>query len=312
MLTFVLEVEQRLCQEVDVEISYRTVSDLREWGYSQKLFRPLHEADFKRLVESVQQHGVRVPVAVRADNLILCGHYRVKAAVQAGLDAVPCVEVALPSETEYRLYAIDDNLQRRHMLAAERAAVFVERKKLLEDLRRRGESRDSGRVRDLAAKGLGVSGRQVAKYEKIAARLPADVVEMVDSGALGIEAAAGIADHCDGPVAAKVARRVVADKLTAPEAKTLAAAYATDRSSIDMARKPAESLQLGPLMTGLAQILEVSMVDPARLVGACSRADLNTLHDLVANAEAYLRKLRREVMRGLAVRSAGGDIDRVS
>jgi ParB-like chromosome segregation protein Spo0J len=287
-----------------MEIRYYPIASLKEWGYAQKLFGSLQDKDFARLVDSVRQRGILTPVAVRPDRTILCGHHRVQAAREAGLSEVPCVEVTLSSEIEYQLYAIDDNLERRHMSGAQRGLVFLERKKLLEDLRSRGQAPEDGRIRDLAAEGLGVSGRQAVKYEKIASRLPQDVVEMVDRGVLGVESASVIATHCNGDSAATVARKVVAGGLSRREAAALAKAYARDQFSVDPALDPGERLRLGVLMSGLAQIIEASATEPARLVGSCAPAELASLGDLAARAEAYLRSLRKEVTRELTIRSA--------
>ena len=43
------------------------------------------------VANSIRQFGFKVPLVIDADNVIVCGHTRYKAAQQLGLDRVPCI-----------------------------------------------------------------------------------------------------------------------------------------------------------------------------------------------------------------------------
>lgn len=286
-----------------MQVVMKPVSSLRPWDYCTSLFRDLPDREFQELVKSVAEHGVLVPVAVRPDGLILCGHQRVRAATAAGLSEVPCVEVVLPGDDHYRLYAIDDNIHRRHMSPVERARIFVERKGIMARLREAGEE-VHGRVRDAAAAPIGITGRQAAKYEAIYS-LPDDVKEMVESGKIGIEAAAALARVRDPEVVRDVARRAASGQLTTREVKKIAKEssgggfHGVPRDD----EVPAEArARIGALLGGLGQLVELTEIPPKQIVAACMAVELSRLADLSAAVEGWLRSLRREIGRELALR----------
>lgn len=299
-----------------MQVVMKPVSSLKPWSYCSSLFRDMPQREFEELVASVAEHGVLVPVAIRPDGVILCGHQRVKAAAQAGLPEVPCVEVVLPSEDHYRLYAIDDNLQRRHMSPVERARVFVERKQVVARLQEAGLG-TTGRIRDVAASPLGISGRQASKYEAIT-RLPKEVQQMVDSGEIGVEVAAAIAKVPDPEAAVKIAREAARRNLGHKDVSELVRASLTeseapapDRSrekqAVAGARSSAaqsaeERLRIGGVFAGLGQLVELAEISPDRLVSACTREELMRLADLASEAERWLRALRRALAREMALR----------
>ena len=43
------------------------------------------------VAKSIREFGFKVPVVVDTDNVIVCGHTRVKAARELGMETVPCI-----------------------------------------------------------------------------------------------------------------------------------------------------------------------------------------------------------------------------
>src|SRR4051794_18286952 len=59
---------------------------------NEQVYRPVDPADpdAKALATSIREHGVKEPLVVTLDDVILSGHRRYAAAVLAGLETVPC------------------------------------------------------------------------------------------------------------------------------------------------------------------------------------------------------------------------------
>jgi len=78
---------------------------------TRRLHDPIQEAALR---ESVREHGVLEPLVVRAHPKeagsfeIVCGHMRRKAALEAGLDMIPCMVVAISDEAAFELAMVEN------------------------------------------------------------------------------------------------------------------------------------------------------------------------------------------------------------
>lgn len=43
------------------------------------------------VAESIREFGFKVPIVIDGNNMIVCGHTRVKAAQKLGMETVPCI-----------------------------------------------------------------------------------------------------------------------------------------------------------------------------------------------------------------------------
>jgi len=66
------------------------------------------DKQIRLLEESIKRFGWTNPVILSADNVILAGHARVKAAIEQGMDTVPCIRTKL-SGKEADAYLLADN-----------------------------------------------------------------------------------------------------------------------------------------------------------------------------------------------------------
>lgn len=81
------------------------VDDLREYEYN-----PRNNANaVDAVAESIKQFGFKVPVVIDADNVIVAGHTRVKAAKLLGMDAVPCVIADDLTEEQIKAFRLVEN-----------------------------------------------------------------------------------------------------------------------------------------------------------------------------------------------------------
>jgi ParB family chromosome partitioning protein len=89
----------------------------------------LDNDEMNSLIESVQEHGVMLPLIVRplegtADQYeIISGHRRFRAAQKAGLSEVPAF-IRPVSRDEAAIMLVDSNLHREHILPSEKAFAY--------------------------------------------------------------------------------------------------------------------------------------------------------------------------------------------
>ena len=50
-----------------------------------------NDAAVPYVVNSIREFGFKVPIIIDRNNVIVCGHTRLKAAQQLGIDTVPCI-----------------------------------------------------------------------------------------------------------------------------------------------------------------------------------------------------------------------------
>ena len=61
------------------------------------------------VAKSIREFGFKVPVVVDTDNVIVCGHMRVKAARELGMETVPCIIADDLTPEQIRAFRLADN-----------------------------------------------------------------------------------------------------------------------------------------------------------------------------------------------------------
>ena len=90
--------------------------------------RSFSEENLQELAHSIQSHGILQPLTVRRIETgweLIAGERRLRAAVLAGLDFVPCIESGVDSD-ESALLALVENLQRQDLHYFEEAAAIAD------------------------------------------------------------------------------------------------------------------------------------------------------------------------------------------
>jgi len=142
----------------------------------------------RELIESVREHGVLVPLEVRPHGThgyeIISGHRRQFAAIQAGLQTVPCIISPVDDDTAI-LRMVDSNLYRPDILPSEKAFAY----KMRLDAMRRQAGRPSGenvsqvgtqkRSDQQLAEQVGESRNQIQRYIRLTF-LSTELLELVD------------------------------------------------------------------------------------------------------------------------------------
>lgn len=87
-----------------MEIVYKRVDELIEYEGNARR----NDAGVAKVADSIQEFGFLNPITIDANNIIISGHTRLKAAKKLGMEEVPCVVQNL-SEEDAKLARIVDN-----------------------------------------------------------------------------------------------------------------------------------------------------------------------------------------------------------
>lgn len=87
-----------------MEITYKRVDELVEYEGNARR----NDAGVAKVADSIREFGFLQPITIDTNNVIISGHTRLKAAIQLGMEEVPCVVQDL-SEEDAKLARIVDN-----------------------------------------------------------------------------------------------------------------------------------------------------------------------------------------------------------
>lgn len=108
-----------------------------------QLMPPLSPDEYNALHESIRLHGIKTPVLVDEDGVMIDGHHRQKIAQELGIDCPEQVEHGLTDE-EKRTLALTLNLDRRHLNREQKRALIAESVKADPKLSNREHARRTG------------------------------------------------------------------------------------------------------------------------------------------------------------------------
>lgn len=69
----------------------------------------LNDEAVDAVAASIREFGFKVPIVVDKNNVIVCGHTRMKAAVLLGLDTVPAIRADDLTDEQIKAYRLADN-----------------------------------------------------------------------------------------------------------------------------------------------------------------------------------------------------------
>ena len=68
-----------------------------------------NDAAVKYVMESIKQFGFKVPIVIDSNNIIICGHTRLKAAKKLKMEEVPCVVADDLTDEQIKAFRLADN-----------------------------------------------------------------------------------------------------------------------------------------------------------------------------------------------------------
>ena len=155
-------------------------------------FRIEDNEEMEKMIESIRQIGVKLPVLVRPKKdgtyEMVSGHRRNFAAKKVGLNEIPAIIREMTDE-EAIVIMVDSNIQREKILISEKAFAY---KMKYEAIKRKAGRRKCGQVDhnlgkksiELIGEECGDSPKQVQRYIKITELIP-EMLEKVDDGSMG-------------------------------------------------------------------------------------------------------------------------------
>jgi ParB-like chromosome segregation protein Spo0J len=160
--------------ESDRQRSTRDLDGLAAHRLQSALFRPLSDQEHARLVEDIRTHGVLQPIEITADDTIIDGHERVRAARALGLTEITVrVRDDLIEQTAIDRRHAEANLNRRQLDPLDRARLAVHLFQL-ETGRKKIRGIEQDELRDRIGAALGMGGRNAQRYLNLA-RAPLEV-----------------------------------------------------------------------------------------------------------------------------------------
>ena len=81
------------------------ISELREYENNPRN----NEYAVEKVAASIREFGFKVPIVIDTDNVIVCGHTRLKAARLLGLDVVPCIVADDLTPAQIKAFRLADN-----------------------------------------------------------------------------------------------------------------------------------------------------------------------------------------------------------
>lgn len=91
---------------MDIKLIYKSPKQLFNYPKNNKK-HPKKQID--RLAQSIDEFGFNQPVLLDSNDVIVCGHARVEASLQLGLEQIPCIYVDHLTDKQIRQYRILDN-----------------------------------------------------------------------------------------------------------------------------------------------------------------------------------------------------------
>lgn len=181
--------EEILGQDESTEVELGQID-----GFPGHPFQVRLDEDMEKLIESIGQSGVIVPVILRKKQNgryeTIAGHRRCAACRQLGIDSIPAV-IREMSEEEAVLCMVDSNIQRTCILPSEKAKAYrMKMEALSKQGDRKGADASVSTSRQVVGKwkketaeqigtGAGDSGRQVQRYLRLNELIPG-LLELVD------------------------------------------------------------------------------------------------------------------------------------
>lgn len=177
-----------------------------------RLFPMLDEQALQELADDIAANGLRTPIVIDEDEMILDGRNRAAACVIAGVE--PIYEPFVGNDEAKLAFVISANIHRRHLDSSQRAVVAAKLKPIFEAQAAKRmkatqakagnkvgkapenlpEPSSRGDARDKAGQAMNVSGKSVDMAAKVIAKAVPEITQAVERGEVAVSAAAVVAD----------------------------------------------------------------------------------------------------------------------
>ena len=82
-----------IAKKTDYQVKFVNIRDVKPSPENDQIYNGVNQErdDFKELVKSIRQDGIKEPLHVTLDGFILSGHRRFAAATRVGLSEIPVI-----------------------------------------------------------------------------------------------------------------------------------------------------------------------------------------------------------------------------
>lgn len=127
------------------------VKDLTPNPWGTDINPPMTDDDYQRLKADIESHmEVQIPLITwlnKGKTIVVSGNTRLRIAKEVSLKHVPAIRKTFDSETDAKLFAINDNLARRQLSTAQKAKLALKLQRLI-DIKQGRPSNGSAKVPD--------------------------------------------------------------------------------------------------------------------------------------------------------------------
>ena len=179
---------------------------LREHPFSISVYGKDNQDD---ITMSIKEHGILIPLVIQGD-VVISGHRRLRAALDIGIESVPCIRQQYESITQEReailehnryrlktglqLYREGEALEEIERSKAKQRQIRGGKRKVAQDL---GQSREKRKTRYRIARSIGLgSGEQWRKLDYIAHNSP-ELLEQIGSPGISVNKAYALAKQLE-------------------------------------------------------------------------------------------------------------------
>jgi ParB family chromosome partitioning protein len=227
--------------------------------------------DVDGLATTIADHGLLQPLGVvdagRGRYRVVYGNRRRVAALQLGLERVPCILLDA-DDPRTLVQQLTENLQRRDLNDLEQARAFA---RLREQLSAERRNADEGTLDDLVGKTVGLTARTVRRYLGLL-DLPEEIQALLRNGDLNVTQAQHLRRITNRRTQLELARAAVDEGMSAAELSRLASFFAANPNlSLDDALS---ALQQGIDLAAGAPKLPVAPASGGLVKGAAGGAML--------------------------------------
>jgi len=92
------------------------MAKIREDELYSKLLYPISNNEYETLKKDIADNGIKVPLIINSNNILLDGYTRLRIAKELQLDTVPCMVKHFSDPLEEELFILTVNAYRRQLL----------------------------------------------------------------------------------------------------------------------------------------------------------------------------------------------------
>jgi 16S rRNA G966 N2-methylase RsmD len=117
------------------------LDNIKESKQYSSLLPSIASNDYEALKNDIMKNGIKLPLVINGNNVLLDGYTRLKIARELGLKEVPCIVKHYNNELEEKLFVLTVNVHRRHLDTADKLKLALEVMKIKEELYKGKERR---------------------------------------------------------------------------------------------------------------------------------------------------------------------------